>query len=120
MEGGSKILGINCSGIAKVQNKLLVPTFVQAPGGMEQKGMLLGHLLGIGPGEIDAVWLDALVGALIELFACAEQEDRCGIPSCSPDLDRHGGGKLLDRADVAKLVFLTVPEIARIGPGKFL
>lgn len=82
--------------------------------------MFFGHLLGIGPGKVDAVWLDALVGALIELFACAEQEYHSSIPSCGPDFDRHRGGKLLDGMDVAPLVFFINPEIPKISTGKFL
>lgn len=120
MQDRPKVLCVDCSGIAEVQNKLLIPAFVQAPGSMEQKGLFFGHLLGIGPGEVDTVWLDALVGALIELFACTEQEYHSSIPSCSPDFDRHRGGKLLDGMDVAPLVFFINPEIPQISTGKFL
>lgn len=120
MQDRPKVLGVDCSGIAKVQNKLFIPAFVQAPGSMEQKGMFFGHLLSIGHGEVDAVWLDALVGALIELFACAEQEYHSSIPSCGPDFDRHRGGKLFDGMDVAPLVLFINPEIPQISAGKFL
>ena len=120
MQDRPKVLGIDCSGIAKVQNKLLIPAFVQAPGSVEQKGMILGHLLGVGSGEVNAIWLDALIGALVELFACTEQEYHSSVPSCSPNLDRHRCWKLFDGMDIAALVFFIDPEVSQICPSKFL